>query len=373
MPGSDIYFGRNISGIFKVINTLQTTKNEGFRTVWGGNSHDQAADSLDRVFITENTITTEPLDVQNVKALNSVCDAFIYGSDSLWGGGYEYQVYALEGVLFGSKICDGKHIVSFSTSFGSWQGSGADSSERQYISALLKRFQYISAREKSGALLCKTEFGTEASWTLDPVWLLPAAEYEKVMDTDTPLPDEFIFAYILQPLPDKLYMVKYLSDKFDRKVVFVSDMNAKLRSQFGEYKQYDFIYHDDMAVSTWLTAMKKAKFVITDSYHGMCFSMIFKKQFLSLYPRDGLIRYIDIQNLVDISDRINIKNIDEMEKALAHSIDYIQLDDIMNKKIEHDRNELKHALKKKPIKTTDVSVTELESAILVKKILKKLN
>lgn len=329
-------------------------------------------DSLDRTFIAEHALTTEKLNLRNIRLLDSICDSFIYGSDSLWGGGYEYQLYFLEGVLFGSKVGQKKYRISFSTSFGSWQGTKCNSVERQYVSMLLKHFHHISVREKAGVILCETEFGVKATWTLDPVWLLPVEEYEKVMDPDTDLPNEFVFAYILQPLPDKMRMVKYLSDKLDKKVVFVSDMNKGYRRQFGEYKRYDFIYRDDMAVSTWLTAVKTAAFVITDSYHGMCFSMIFKKQFLALYPRDGSIRYSDLQNLLDISSRINIKDTNGIEEALSKPIDYTQLDSTIQKKIEHDRHELESALKKKTEKNKDIFTNELENTIFAKKILKKL-
>lgn len=339
----------------------------------GEDSTTYFVNALDRTFINQNTLTTETLDLKNIRILNSVCDSFIFGSDSLWGGGYEYQLYFLEGVLFGSKICNEKNRISFSTSFGSWQGTKCNSVEQQYVKMLLKRFHYISVREKAGALLCKTEFGIEASWTLDPVWLLPVEEYDKVMDTDTDLPDEFIFAYMLQPLADKIDMIKYLSEKLDKKVVFVSDMNVANRKKFGEYKRYDFIYYDDMSVPAWLTAVKTAAYVITDSYHGMCFSMIFKKQFITLYPRDGIIRFRDLQNLLNISDRINIKDTIGVEKALSEPIDYVKLDNMMQKKIEQDRNELKYALQKKTDKNDNIFSAELENAVFARKLLRKLN
>lgn len=320
-----------------------------------------------------NTFTTEILDVNEANVLNSICDSFIFGSDSLWGGGYEYQLYSLDGILFGSKIRNGKNIVSFSTSFGSWEGTSCSSVEQQYVSMLLKRFQHISVREKSGIALCEEEFGVKASWTLDPVWLLPAEEYEKVMDSEADLPDEFIFAYIFQPLPDKLNMIKYLSDKLGKKVVFVPDLNEEHRRQFGEFKIYDFIYYDSMTVPVWLTAVKNADFVITDSYHGMCFSIIFRKQFAALYPRDGMGRFADIQSFLNISDRINIRSTDEIEKALFRPIDYTEIESILNKKIEHDRDELRDTLKKTRVKYMDTLIKELEDVILAKKILKKLN
>ena len=193
------------------------------------------------------------------------------------------------------------------------------------------------------------------------------------MDTDTDLPDEFIFAYMLQPLADKIDMIKYLSEILDKKVVFVSDMNVANRKKFGEYKRYDFIYYDDMSVPAWLTAVKTAAYVITDSYHGMCFSMIFKKQFITLYPRDGIIRFRDLQNLLNISDRINIKDTIGVEKALSEPIDYVKLDNMMQKKIEQDRNELKYALQKKTDKNDNIFSAELENAVFARKLLRKLN
>ena len=77
--------------------------------------------------------------------------------------------------------------------------------------------------------------------------------------------------------------------------------------------------------------------------------------------------------MLNISDRINIKDTIGIEKALSEPIDYVKLDNMMQKKIEQDRNELKYALQKKTDKNDNIFSAELENAVFARKLLRKLN
>ncbi len=311
----------------------------------GGESNSCNTDNPDRVFINEHFETTEMLEVKDIDALNDVCDNFVVPSDSLWGGGYGYQMYDLRACLFGEFLNMNKKIVSFSTSFGTWQPSEKDSIERRYMASLMKKFTHISMREKSGVEICKKYYGIDANWTLDPVWLLDRKNYDELINIELDIPEKYIFAYVLKPLSDKMEMLKYISERVGMQVIFVPDMNEDHLAYIdNDFRNYDFIYKEKISVPDWLTYLKKAGLVVTDSYHGMVFSMIYEKQFLELYPRDGLVRFTDLAEYLDLKRRVNLKNKDEIEDALREDICYSSLNKRISEKIIHDKAELKQCI-----------------------------
>jgi len=70
--------------------------------------------------------------------------------------------------------------------------------------------------------------------------------------------------------------------------------------------------------------LQGAELVVSDSYHGMCFSLIFEKQFLVLYPRDGLTRFSDLVAYLGINNRFNLSSNEDINTALIKPVNYCQ-------------------------------------------------
>ena len=139
----------------------------------------------DRQFIEKHFEKTATLRPWQAGTLNKICSAFVIGSDSLWGGGYDYQLSRLRGTLFGEFTQ--KPIISFSTSWGTFEPVSYANVENTYISSLLSRFTHISTREQSGVKICADFFKVKASWTLDPVFLVSKDEWQSIAAAKTEL------------------------------------------------------------------------------------------------------------------------------------------------------------------------------------------
>lgn len=274
---------------------------------------------------------------------NDLCEGFVIGSDQLWNL-WPGQQAAEGSIYFLDFATEEKQKVAYATSFGADEVS-CTSDEKTVISCLMQRFDGISVREKSGVQLCRDIFHTDAELVLDPVFLCDAEKYRILSNKGEHAvisPGErFITAYILQYTKEKEEYIQQLAQKLECKIVLILDLNPNNRSN-----QWTLPISMDISVEDWLYYIANAEMVLTDSYHGMCFSIIFQQNFVVLPPRDGFERFHTLASLLDIEDRIifDMKEILTNE-YLLDTIDYSG--DVLRSKIENGFAWLKEALQAK--------------------------
>ncbi len=299
-------------------------------------------DNPGRAFIKKFFDTTIPFKIRHANALINICSAFVIGSDSLWGGNYRYQLESLEGVLYGS-FNKSKPILAFSTSWGAFEVQEKFDAENRYMAFLFSRFSHISVRESASVETMRDVFNTEASWTLDPVFLVKKEVWESVLPESRADATPFVFAYILQPNEEKMRMVEETGRNLNLPVVFVSDMNKDHLVKFGDYRSnHSFEFKDDVRVEEWLSYMKNASLIVSDSYHGLCFSLIFEKQFVQLYPRDGMVRFQDLFKMLGYTPCYTLNDIASL---LDRRIDYSSVTPKLREKIDRDNEELENCIR----------------------------
>lgn len=190
-------------------------------------------------------------------------DKIIVGSDQVFrncGGKSEYMPtlrYFCD-FVYGKKL-----IASYAASFATYEFAAS-----KYLTdeckKLLKRFDRISVREKSGVDILKKTFEVDAVEVLDPVFLLRSEEYENLIkNAGSPLKQ------------DKDYIAFFCLDS--------PKIDNLLEQNLGSPKIINIQFNDKghfNTVEQWLSYIKNAKFVITDSFHCTAFSIIFKKPFV---------------------------------------------------------------------------------------------
>ncbi len=289
-----------------------------------------------------------------MQSLNDVCEAFLVGSDQLWGwqpgkyhdGGAYYLLDFVNGI---------KKKVAYGTSFGKTEFSG-DTEDVNAFGFHLRRFSDVSVREQDAVSLCNDCFGVAATWVVDPVFLLSEYEYE-IAAKRSPIKskvegEKYIFVYMLQPTKQKNEIIRQVMSRLGMKVVAVSDLDTR----YGEVYQCDeweFEHYTKLEVADWLKLIQGAEFVLTDSYHGFCFSLIFRKQFLALTPRGGLNRFNTIAGIIGLEGRIDIGGSNEPDYERLADIDYIQVWEKLQPEITRSRKWLEKALNRdyKPSET----------------------
>ena len=189
-------------------------------------------------------------------------DCLLVGSDQVWRPRYNPRI---EDLYFQFAKGFSLRRVAYAASFGTddWEYT----LEQQTVCApLAQMFDAISVREQSGVNLCRTKLGVSADWVLDPTMLLTKSDYCSLcssIDVRSP----FIFAYILDE---------------NEKLVKEVERIATLKNLPYLIKSADKGIESSDSIELWLSYFLDANFVITDSFHGTVFSILFRKEFILL-------------------------------------------------------------------------------------------
>lgn len=189
-------------------------------------------------------------------------DAIVVGSDQVWR--LDYNSDHIEDMfLHFAKFQNVKRIV-YAASFGvdEWQFSPKQTAA---CAELAKTFDAVSVREASGLSLCKEYLGVNAKCVLDPTMLLPSAAYRSLLIGIDLKKEHYLAVYCLDITPDKKLFFEQLAN--DRGLV-VRYFTTGWQSKF--------------TVEQWLLMIEHASMVVTDSFHGTVFSILFGKEFFTM-------------------------------------------------------------------------------------------
>jgi hypothetical protein len=195
--------------------------------------------------------------------------ALVVGSDQVWR--YQYAKDSIDDFFFSFVKNKDIRLISYAASFGIEQ-MDYPQDKLQECRSLLQRFQAISVREDSGAEMIQRHFGIPGDRVkvlIDPALLLTPAHYARLFEEEErPLP-HYLFSYVLDDSPGKLDFISQCLDS-----LCLEQMDIKAMT--GDWKSYQPL----CSVEKWLASIYYADFVITDSFHGTAFSILFNKPFI---------------------------------------------------------------------------------------------
>ena len=218
-------------------------------------------------------------------------DMFIVGSDQIWRTEYFYPIE--DAFLAFTRNLHVKR-VAYAASFGVEQ-CNYSTEQLAICSALLKNFNHVSVREKSGVKICRDYFGVEAEQMIDPTLLLEADDYRKLLySCKARTSKKYLLVYILDETEEKRKIVEQIAKSRDLVPYWLSNDKNKFSS--GGIK---------MSVEQWLRAFDESEFVFTDSFHGCIFSILFKKSFVVMGNENrGITRFTSLLNLFSETERL---------------------------------------------------------------------
>ena len=199
-------------------------------------------------------------------------ETVLVGSDQLWTpGGLPTNFYNL---MF---VPDYVNKVSYATSFGV---SNIPWYQKRRTTEYLSRIDYLSVREIRGAQIVKEMANREAKVVADPTLLLTAQEWNKAIPEKKVAEEPYIFCYFLGENESHREIGEELSKKTGLRIVTTPflDSFVKRDLSFGSEARFD-VGPDD-----FVNLIRNAAYVLTDSFHGTVFSILYHKQFLTL-PR----------------------------------------------------------------------------------------
>lgn len=230
---------------------------------------------------------------------NQFCDSFMLGSDQMWTGG----ATDLVGYTFFLDFVDkNKKKIAFSTSFGH---SDFYASEEVLATAgdFLRRFDAVSVREKSGVGICRDRFGINAEQIIDPVFMCPVEQYDRMTeDVHLPVPEKYLLCYILDPTPEKEAAARAIAEHEGIQILAVMG----LKEYWGTKDQWNVgTVLPQITTEEFLYYVKNCSYLLTDSHHGTCFGIIYQKPYAAVVNADrGTTRFETVADALDLRDRL---------------------------------------------------------------------
>lgn len=221
-----------------------------------------------------------PSKYRTINSLKINCpkyDCYISGSDQVWNPRYiRYDTsFMLSFVLNSPKI-------SYSSSFSV---NSIPNEFKDIYASCLKDYKHISIRESSSSNIINELISKDSTLVVDPTLLLEPSDFLEIAKSSNIVIDQpYILVYVLgyawDPYPYVVDIINRIDEDLKLPIVVLS-FNTKylkrLNSSVVEYAPTpeNFIY-----------LFSRAKFVITDSYHGTIFSVKYNVPFYSLVQSD---------------------------------------------------------------------------------------
>ena len=257
---------------------------------------------------------SEAVTREDMSAVSGKYDIYIAGSDQIW----DHKLTNFDKTYFLDFVKEGKKKYSYAASIGEHL---PPEEFRADYSALLKDFDQILVREEYGADVVEELAGTRPATVCDPTLLLTADEWEKLL-VSPHTRQKYILVYQLGINKKLVDFVRRLKNKTGYKVIYIPFpliglLPCSCRIAIGPDK--------------WMGLFKNAEYVVSDSFHGIVYALLFNRKFFALVDGHHMNRRVqELLKLVGLSHR-TIENVSDEE--LTQEIDFTSA----NKEIDHFR------------------------------------
>ena len=261
-------------------------------------------------FINEQLNLTEEFNtLDQIKNANLDYDYYISGSDQLWNleaKDFDWANY-LEFTNIGKKI---SYAASFGPKAQCW-----NEEEKKRVKEDLLKYDTISVREQGSFKNVKELTGKNPEINIDPTMLLSKEDWEKVIPQEAIVKKDYILLYNLKGDKEIFKIAKSVSRELKMPII-VTRKGYKIETIYRFKKKYD------VGPIEFLNLLKNAKLVLSSSFHGTVFSVLFNKPFFAINgAKDFRIRTL-LEKMKLENRTVEINNIREKcNKAFDISFD----------------------------------------------------
>ena len=319
---------RKYASIIKRLLLKPINRNAPIR-VWPTKKEEEIIRQHIKTFIKNNIRTTEK--ITSTKKLVQLhqkyaFDAYIVGSDQVWRPRYSPCLtnYFLDFVESERNV----KKIAYAASFGvdDWEFTEEQTRE---CARLAKQFDTISVREDSAVELCKKYLNVDAVHLLDPTLLLNKEDYLALINSVNTTPSNGdLFVYILDKDEKKTHIVNEVAKQKNLTPFELLPKQFLIEANKNEIEKC--IYPP---IEQWLRSFLDAKFIITDSFHGTIFSIMFEKPFIVIgNKKRGLSRFNSLLEMFRLEERMINENDKCDFSILSNNIKYDDTSAILQKK-----------------------------------------
>lgn len=294
-----------------------------------------------QLFVRENIPSTIVYEKGSIGKSLIETDVFITGSDQVWNVEYYDEVYRLEFVP----------STKYKFSYAAGVSSGELTEEQKSIfKKALSTFDAVSVREESAVSTLQSLTDKKVEWVLDPTLLLSREDWDNIC-SEKRINEKYVFCYFLGKLSLSNKKIIEFAHSKGLKVVSMPYLawTSKRDSDFGDYKIYDATPTD------FISLIKHAEYIFTDSFHAAVFSHIYHKNFF-VFNRAGLKsmndRIYSLTSLFDTQERfcdtkgkMSLKYI-ESSPPIDYDKPFPKFEAMKEKSINFLKNNLKRAEEK---------------------------
>ena len=234
-------------------------------------------------------------------------DIVIIGSDEVWN--LDSNLIGFDTAYFSENI-KANRIFSYGVSFGNFKN-------KSYIPIniikLLNRFDEISVRDSNSADIVKDVLGKKAKIVLDPTFLFNLNNF---MIDSKKIGFILIYGFFSKNM---VYKIKEFSKKVNLKLISV-----------GYFRDWCDLSYPCLNPFEWLGFFKNCEYIITTMYHGMTFSIIYKKEFFlysTPFKKDKIGNFL---NILGINDRLLLENnnVPLKKSKINYNVVYEKINDL---------------------------------------------
>ena len=248
---------------------------------------------------------------EKLHKLNSEFNVFICGSDQIW------NIDCTKGAnpaYFLGFVDEDKIKIAYGPSLGKTQFRLFQ--DYSIAGNLINKIDYISVREANTIPVLKEICEKKIEHVVDPTLLLNAGQYPVKRPAIKDEENQFIFVYKLGSNNEIFSYVNELSAAKNLPIYYVTRSESRRTKKLVKGK--------DMFGCTpqeFLWLIQNARYVVTDSFHAVVFSVLFHKQFCAFNTGSAVARIPDFLSNINLLDRMSSQNFN-----IDAGINYLQVD-----------------------------------------------
>lgn len=239
---------------------------------------------------------------------NENIHAYIAGSDQIWRPSQTHQHFLRYAMLdFTSSI--NVIRIAYAISFGHAIWSLPRKILFIRLRKLVSQFDAISMREDEGLKYCRQYLKIKhPQLVMDPTLLLLPDDYMSIATGSSA--ENHLVTYILDDTPEKRNAI----DRLFQNGHFSGRRDFSIKTTEGKCQP---------KMEDWLTAFKTAKLIVTDSYHGTAFAILFRRPFITIANKNrGEARFFSLLSRLNLTNRLVSCPNDLTQEACARPIDF---------------------------------------------------
>lgn len=251
--------------------------------------------------------------------ISSDADYYICGSDQIWNANCD----DFDSNYMLSFVPQKNKCISYAPSLGA---GGSSNKTQEAIKEYVKDFKALSSRENAGAAIVSNITGREVPTVADPVFLLSEDDWLSI-SSERIIKHEYLLGYFIGDRHGMRDFANKMSHSTDLPVVVIYKNLRDIRFEFK--KMYECGPID------FVSLVRHSKGIVTNSFHAVAFSLIFKKDFWVFTGKPSTdARITDILDLIGVTDRIIDESYDRItdflapvhysEKGLSHLYQHIE-------------------------------------------------